>query len=157
MHTELEPSHRRWHPWRILRDHYPEVQVVTTHRLPNGVHGLLAGTTIWICCSLNQVQRRCALTHELIHYVRGVFPIDLSEEAVVEKYTALQLIPFADLLHALRWNRHPDPEELADDLWVTVDVLATRINNLNPIEVAELEYQLDGDWLYPERRTHGHR
>lgn len=153
MDRELEPNRWRWHPWRTLRDQYPELRVITTRQLPSGIHGLLAGTTIWICATLTQRQRRCALTHEIIHYARSIFPVDAAEELIVEKITAIQLIPFSELLAALRWDRHPDPEQMAEDLWVTIDVLATRINNLDPIEIAELEYELDGDWAYPERQS----
>lgn len=124
------------------------MRVVTTRRLPGGRHGYNDGIFIWICATLTQVQRRCALTHEIIHLERGIFPADATEEALVERLTARRLITFDELLSAFRWHRHPDPEEMADELWVTVDVLDTRIRHLDPIEVAELEHHLGGDWSY---------
>lgn len=148
MDTKLLPSHHRWHPWRTLREQYPHLRVVTTRHLPAGRHGHHDGRYIWICAGLTQVQRRCALTHELIHVERGIFPADAAEEALVERLTALRMITFEELLSAFRWDRHPDPAEMAEELWVTIDVLDTRMRHLDPIEVADLEYQLGGDWSY---------
>ncbi|WP_437423940.1 hypothetical protein [Williamsia muralis] len=88
------------------------------------------------------------MTHELIHVERGIFPADAAEEALVERLTALRMITFEELLSAFRWDRHPDPAEMAEELWVTIDVLDTRMRHLDPIEVADLEYQLGGDWSY---------
>lgn len=155
MDTELRPSRHRWHPWRTLREQYPHLRVVTTRHLPAGRHGYNDGRYIWICTSLNQVQRRCALTHEIIHIERGIFPADAAEEALVERLTATRMIPFDELLSAFRWHRHPDPAEMAEELWVTVDVLDTRMRYLDPIEVADLEHELVGDWsyTYPQEGT----
>jgi hypothetical protein len=50
-----------------------------------------------------------------------------------------------DLIAALRWTR--EPAELADALWVDQDTVRARMSNLDPIEVAQLENELDGQWI----------
>ncbi|ETD31239.1 hypothetical protein W823_19095 [Williamsia sp. D3] len=136
---------QRWHPWRTLRTRYPEVRVITTVRLPKGLHGYREGATIWISSALNQRQRRCALTHELFHYERAAFPITHAEELIVRRLTACQLITIDELAAAFRW-RHDSCEQMAEELWVTRDILADRLHFLDPIEVAELEDALGDDW-----------
>ena len=65
-----------WHPWRHLRVRYPDVQVSCRHRLPDDVMGLQQGRRIWLCRTLTQAERRCTLTHELVHRERGPVPPD---------------------------------------------------------------------------------
>lgn len=58
---------------------------------------------------------------------------------------ARRLIALPDLIAALRWTR--EPAELADALWVDQDTVRARMSNLDPIEVAQLENELDGQWI----------
>jgi hypothetical protein len=58
---------------------------------------------------------------------------------------ARRLIALPDLIEALRWTR--DPAELADALWVDLDTIRARMSCLDPIEVAQLENELDGMWI----------
>lgn len=111
--------------------------------------GLQRGTRIWLCRTLTQVERRCTLTHELIHQERGLVADPAAaarEELVVDEIAARRLITLPALIDGLRWSRQP--RELADQLWVDEPTLHTRMNTLDPLEVAELEHTLNGDWLW---------
>lgn len=89
--------------------------------------------TVWLDKHLLQVERRCSLTHELIHIERGHTSCQsASEELSVRAETARRLIPFSALLEQKRWSR--STEELADCLWVTPRVLLDRIELLEPLE-----------------------
>lgn len=134
----------------MLRHHHAEVEVSCTHRLPDHIMGLQRGARIWLCRTLTQAERRCTLTHELVHRERGPVPADPAaaarEEAIVEEISARRLITLPQLADGLRWSRHP--RELAEALWVDQPTLHTRMATLDPLEVAELEHTVDGDWLW---------
>ena len=53
--------------------------------------------------------------------------------------------PIDALADGLRWTR--DPDQLAEHLWVDVPTVRTRLGGLDPIEVAQLEHALDGEWI----------
>lgn len=137
-----------WHPWRVLRVRYPDVHVSCRHRLPDDVMGLQQGRRIWLCRTLTQAERRCTLTHELVHRERGPVPRDpagaAAEERAVDRIAARRLITLSSLVDGLRWTR--DPHQLAEHLWVDLPTLRTRIDSLDPIEVAQLEHELEGQW-----------
>lgn len=139
-----------WHPWRHLRVRYPDVQVSCRSRLPDQLMGLQKGRRIWLCRTLTQAERRCTLTHELVHLERGPLPADpvaaAVEEHAVDRIAARRLITIGSLVDGLRWTR--DPAQLAEHLWVDVPTLQTRMAALDPVEVAELENRLNGDWLW---------
>ncbi|TXI62213.1 hypothetical protein [Mycolicibacterium mageritense] len=139
-----------WHPWRALRDHHNDVDVSCRYRLPDHIMGLQRGARIWLCRTLTQAERRCTLTHELVHRERGPVPTDPAaaarEERVVDEIAARRLITFGQLADGLRWSRQP--RELAEHLWVDEPTLHTRMATLDPLEVADLEHHLDGDWLW---------
>ena len=139
-----------WHPWRHLRVRYPDVQVSSRHRLTDDVMGLQQGRRIWLCRTLTQAERRCTLTHELVHRERGPVPPDpaaaAAEERAVDEIAARRLITLGSLVDGLRWTR--DAHQLADHLWVDLPTLRTRMTTLDPIEVADLENALDGQWLW---------
>lgn len=139
----------RWHPWRHAAEHHPHVLISIDHELPERIWGLQAGSRIWLCRKLNQVRRRCTLTHELVHLERGPVPTDpigrAREELAVSVEAARRLIAVPALIDALRWTR--DPAELADALWVDRPTLRARMENLDPVETAELEHALEGEWI----------
>lgn len=120
-------------PWQLLRT-MPQITVVwaeldSKSALTNG------RDTVWLDKHLLQVERRCSLTHELIHIERGhtSCPPNAAETGVRAE-TARRLIPFPDLLEHKRWSR--SVEELADCLWVTPHVLLDRISHLSDAEQA---------------------
>lgn len=137
-----------WHPWKVAGERFPHITISSHYQLPKGVAGLWKDTTIWLCSTLTQAERRSVLTHELQHVERGLAaPIYRErEERIVDELAARKLIPLPDLIEVLRWTR--DPHEMAHELWTDVHTIRTRMNNLDPIEIAEIENALDGDWLW---------
>lgn len=86
---------------------------------------------------LNQVERRCVLTHELVHLEhghRGCQPPAV--EIAVRREAARRLVRMEHLAAALPWAQ--DCDELADELWVTPMVLADRYDGLTETEMAAL-------------------
>ncbi|MFK5257144.1 ImmA/IrrE family metallo-endopeptidase [Propionibacterium freudenreichii] len=111
--------------------------------------------TIYLDANLNQVERRCALAHELVHVARGQIPADpdlaAREEAAVEQETARQLIDLPELVDAIKWAT--TLAEAADILWVTIPVLQNRLDHLHPAERSSLKRQLL-DPAIPRARRH---
>ena len=138
-----------WNPWRHIGENYPHITVVRDIELPPQVWGMTDGQRIWLCKKLNQVRRRCTLTHEIVHLERGLVPVDARglarEERAVDAEAARRLITLSELIDGLRWTR--DREQLAEHLWVDVPTLKARMDGLDPIEVAQLENALDGMWI----------
>ncbi len=112
--------------------------------------GETSGAEIRLAARLTQAERRSTLTHELIHIERRgrEHPSPIVEERIVEAETARRLIPLPALVDAFRWHRHPDPYQLAEHLWVDAQTAHVRMTTLDPIEVAELEAALDGEWSW---------
>lgn len=130
---DTTPHH---HPWRELR----ALGHLTVHfgDLGHGVWGLTAGDRIWLSSDLSQTERRCTLAHELEHQRRGHDGCQPpAVEAEVAQTVARRLIPFPRLLDALRWARTHD--ELAEELWVDEDTLATRLAHLHPSERTKID------------------
>lgn len=96
---------------------------------------------VFLDVSLRQVERRCALAHEIVHIERGPAPRDAAgyrrEEQIVQRITANRLIGVDRLAEALAWDSRPGA--LADELWVTKDVLLCRLKNLTTAERERLE------------------
>lgn len=140
----------RWHPWKHAGENYPQVLISCGHELPPRVWGLQRGNRIWLCSRLNQVRRRCTLTHEIVHLERGgvvgAGRARRREERVVDEIAARRLIPLDALTDALRWTQRLP--ELAEELWVDQPTIRTRMNTLDPVEVAELEHHLEDQWLW---------
>lgn len=126
------------HPWHILRD--LPVTVDWRDDLPVDLEAATNGMDIiWMSKNLRlQVERRCTLTHEMVH-------IELEHDGYcnpkierrVRKLTAERLIDTADLINAMKWAR--SVEELADELWVTVEVLMDRLHGLSTVERAMIQ------------------
>jgi hypothetical protein len=104
------PAHTRsarYDPWRDLRRNWPEVELIVEPmagdllgEVRNGGHqiALRAGTS--------SGQRRCTLTHELIHLERGLLdcgPWQSREELLVHTEVARRLIPVDVLSEAIRF------------------------------------------------------
>ena len=133
------------HPWRRLRDDYPDWAVQWT-RLPDGLLGVTdhARQVIVLDERLLQAERRCTLAHELEHVRRGPTPAEpvlaAREEAAIDLAAARQLIRINDLGEALAWSDHP--QEVADELWVDAATLATRLRHLTRAETEALTARL---------------
>lgn len=93
-----------------------------------------ATETIHLDSRLNQAERRCTLTHELIH-AHGRDKAEHVTPAVerrVENEAARRLIPLDALADILRWA--PNEHVVADALWVDVDTVRNRLDGLTAEE-----------------------
>ncbi|MCK8674144.1 hypothetical protein M1M07_23910 [Rhodococcus sp. HM1] len=118
--------------------------VTCEYKLEAGRKGLLTTSGIYLDCRLNQAGRRCTLTHEIEHLERGPAPdhphFAALEEHIVEVLAARRLITLPHLLDAAVWTQHP--HELAEELWVTVETLTTRVAHLTREERAHINREL---------------
>lgn len=123
-------------PWGALR------RLTHIHisfiRMPDGAPGRTDGLrVIWLDNRLQQDQRRCTLTHELVHIERGH---DGCQEPRIEyevrAETARRLISIEALCRHAAWASSID--ELAEDLWVTPEVVTDRFQSLTPQETVQL-------------------
>lgn len=131
-------------PWRTLR-HLPHISILFTDddELLDGAHAWYYHRlrAIVMDSRLTQVERRSVLAHELGHVIRGDVPcgdeiLDCRQESVVDQWAARKLITLEALADALRWS--DDRHEVADCLWVTLDLLEVRLRHLHPSERAWL-------------------
>lgn len=125
-----------FHPWRVLRS----LTGVTLHvvELPGTMRGAIHDGHVWIDRRLLQAERRCTLTHELVHLAHGHHGAqDADTEARVQAEAAKLLIPIETLANALRWTR--DVTELAEECWVDERTITARLNGLTSVERAMLE------------------
>lgn len=142
----------RWDPWRAVAQR-PEVTVVFGDPGEGNV-GLvdLRTRTITLCPTLLQDERRSTLAHELVHLERGspCRPGDW-EEREVARLAAVRIIPWAELVEAVRWSDHLD--EQAFELWVDEDTVRVRLATLTPRERDELaRARAERDGLDPPER-----
>jgi hypothetical protein len=92
-----------YHPWRDLRDRWPEVEV-RIEPLAGDLLGELRYPVITLRAGTSSAQRRCTLTHELVHLERGVTACGrwaAREENLVHSEVARRLIPLPALAHAI--------------------------------------------------------
>lgn len=135
---------RDWHPWRALR-HVTDA-TLCWWLLPEGVFETCDVTSGSITLNPGQTQaeRRSTLTHELVHLERGQVPACPiaagREEQAVNAEAARRLIPLEALIDALLWSY--DEHELADELWVDLDMVRARLDNLTDEERATIDAQL---------------
>lgn len=123
-------------PWGALR--------ALTHitiswvRMPDGQPGRTDGVrVVWLDNRLQQDERRCTITHELVHLELGHDGCQRPcVEYQVRAETARRLIPIEDLCRHAAWAR--SIHELAEELWVTPDVAQDRLDTLTPDEKAQL-------------------
>jgi hypothetical protein len=133
-----------WHPWRTLREH-PWITLHWSRNLPTNQLGQTCHDThtITLADGLTQVERRCTLTHELLHVHRGPVPdwCENREERQVDEAAARLLITLDQLADGLLWAA--DEHELADELWVDVPTVRTRLASLTDAETRHLNNRLD--------------
>lgn len=119
-------------PWAEVGKH-PEVRVYI-QRLDDGVVGLTDGVNrIWLDDRLTQVERRCTLTHELVHVEQAhasCQPLRVELEVCLE--AARRLITVDDLARVMPWSIHL--HEMAEELWVTPQTLRDRLIGLRLAE-----------------------
>ena len=139
MVRRLTPPHILVHmfdPWGVLR-RLTHIHISFT-RMPDGVPGRTDGLrVIWLDNRLQQDERRCALTHELVHMEHGH---DGCQEPAIEYQvcaeTARRLIPIDTLCQHAAWAT--SIHELAGELWVTAAIVTDRLQSLTHDETAQL-------------------
>ncbi|WP_269304826.1 hypothetical protein [Aeromicrobium sp. HA] len=128
------------HPWRTLRS-LPEVTLVWHD---GGAKGHFNHDTLTLSLrrGMTQAERRSVVQHELEHHARGRVWAAWREreEAACEIAAARELIDLQKLGETLAWAHCA--EEAADELWVDVDLLKTRLETLHPAERAYLRQRL---------------
>ncbi len=138
----------RFHPWRLLRDRHPDIDVLCTRDLTGDFLGEWRSTGgLELCSTLTQAERRCTLTHEIVHVERGPVPDDerlaQREEAIVDRITACRLIELDHLVDALAWNRWRVDADTAGELWVDLPTLLIRVKNLTDDERRYIDAELE--------------
>jgi hypothetical protein len=135
----------RWHPWRHLRDTYPEVTVSCEYHLPRGKMGAWTERGLYLHRGLDQDGRRAVLSHELAHRQRGTHcdPIhDPREEEACDDLASRWLITMDELVDALAWSRYEVGPEAAGSLWCDVHMLKVRVRNLSADERRHIDTEL---------------
>lgn len=134
-------------PWADLRQNWPHVKLVI-EEMTGDLLGEVRddGRLIALRAGTSAAQRRCTLTHELVHLERGILdcgPWLQREEALVHAEVSRRLIPLADLAAAIRaLGGADDPAALAQWLDVDSETLATRLNRMGSSERTALRRAL---------------
>jgi hypothetical protein len=143
----MTARHPPYDPWRDLQDNWPQVRVVLAP-LPGRLLGELRYPVITLRADSSAAQRRCTLTHELIHLERGVSecgPWAEREERLIEAEVARRLVPLVDLVAALRCVGGEDQRALAATLDVDMQTLRARLGELSDAEREAIRSGLCGD------------
>ncbi|KUM31854.1 hypothetical protein AQ436_01680 [Arthrobacter sp. EpRS66] len=124
-------------PWTIIGAN-PWIEVHHV-RMPDGKPGATDGhQSIWLDDRLTVRERRCVLTHELVHLQYGHASCQSPKhEWKVRRETAHLLIPWPSLIRASA--DHMSLSDLADDLNVTSQLLQDRLQTVSPLEAALLK------------------
>ena len=132
--TDINPS---MNPYAFLAEH-PDLSMELAP-LPPGQRGRWYPDlhVILISNQLTQAERRCTLTHELVHRMRGDLHIDDDLirnrlERSCHQIAARLLLPLPKLAEVLVWSECPS--EAAEALFVDVETLQTRLESLHPAE-----------------------
>lgn len=136
----------RFHPWRRLRDLGPSWRLKWAE-LPPDLYGYTdwRTRTITLAEGMSFEERRCTITHEVEHVLRG--PASgctvASEEMAVDRRSALLLLPsMIEIADALAFH-HGDYELAAEELWVDPWMLEVRLSALRGLERSFLERRLE--------------
>jgi hypothetical protein len=130
-----------WHSWQAIRER-PDI-TVKWEPMPGRLGQWCQRTmTMTLHPEQSQRQRRCTVAHELIHAERGHYGACHSTvDRAVHAEAARRLISLDELVDALLWSQ--DEQELAEDLWVDVATVMTRLEGLTEYERVEIDRRLD--------------
>ena len=126
-------------PWADLRQNWPHVTIVI-EPMTGDLLGEVRddGQVIALRADTSAAQRRCTLTHELVHLERGILdcgPWLQREEGLVHAEVSLRLIPLAGLTAAIRaLGGADDAAALAQWLEVDSETLAVRLSRMTGAE-----------------------
>lgn len=138
---------RRYDPWLDAQQNWPDVQIVI-ERMTGDLLGEVRddGRLIALRAGTSAAQRRCTLTHELVHLERGITDCGRwadREELQVHTTVALRLITPAELVAALRdLGGSDDRPALAQLLEVDSETLQLRLSRIGPAERQDLRRRL---------------
>lgn len=135
---DTSPASDTYHPWRHLHRAWGHVTVEHVDDIDDDRLGETDGLRlIRLRRRQLQVERRCTLTHELIHLERGdEGECPAATEDEIDREAARRLIPWDRLLDAVRWAHGMD--ELAEELWVSPKILHARTTALHADELMEI-------------------
>lgn len=122
-------------PWKVLHA-LTHVTLIWAPLI--GRYGMTNGRDkIYLHPEQLQVERRCTLTHELVHLERRhTNACHSTVENAVRRETARRLVTLDRLVDAYKWSRSLD--EVADECWVTRETLLDRLDHLQPYEAQAL-------------------
>ncbi|MDQ1722895.1 MAG: hypothetical protein QOI26_2629 [Pseudonocardiales bacterium] len=126
-------------PWADLRQNWPHVKVVI-EPMTDDLLGEVRddGQLIALRADTSAAQRRCTLTHELVHLERGILdcgPWHQREESLVHAEVSRRLIPLASLAAAIRaLGGADDPAAIAQWLEVDSETLEIRLSRMSSAE-----------------------
>jgi hypothetical protein len=103
-------SGRSYDPWADLAANWPEVEVVV-RPMRGTLLGELRYPVVALRAGTSTAQRRCTLTHEIVHLERGVTdcgPWADREEHQVDLVVAQRLLPLDVLIAVIRESGDPD-------------------------------------------------
>lgn len=136
----------QFHPWRRLRDLGPTWRLRWAE-LPADTYGFTdwRSRTITLATGMSFEERRCTITHEVEHVLRG--PASscrrLAEEAEVDRISARLLLPdLRDVADALVFH-HGQHDLAAEELWVDPWMLEVRLSTLRGLERGYLDRRLE--------------
>lgn len=128
-------------PWRDVAENWPEVDVVI-EPMAGRLLGVVRYPVIALRAGTSAAQRRCTLTHEIVHLERGVTecgPWAGREELLVHREAARRLIPLPVLTAAAReLGTDGDLARLAQALAVDLETLRCRLDLLTPEELVQV-------------------
>ncbi|HJQ03412.1 MAG TPA: hypothetical protein VJ851_17585 [Jatrophihabitans sp.] len=139
MTAHLNPLPDHYDPWLDLQQNWPQVRVVI-EAMSGDLLGEVrdGGQLIALRAGTSAAQRRCTLTHEIVHLERGIFdcgPWSQREELLVHSTVALRLIPPPALAAAVRdLGGADDLPALAHLLDVDSETLRLRLDRLSIAE-----------------------
>ncbi|MCW2495838.1 hypothetical protein [Jatrophihabitans sp.] len=135
------PTLLRYDPWLDLHENWPEV-VVRIEPMPGRLLGELCYPVIALRAGTSYGQRRCTLTHEVVHLERGVRdcgPWLEREEWYVDREVAWRLLPIELLAPAIRnAGGVEDLTDIARQLDVDTDTLTMRLSLVTRAERARI-------------------
>lgn len=138
-----------YNPWRDLRDNWPDVTVITVP-MTGRLLGLVQYPVIALRADTSAAQRRCTLTHEIVHLERGIDdcgPWEAREERLVHDEVARRLITPDQLVRAARelGGTH-DRAALAAALDVDRETLEVRLSLVTAQELHRMRMPPDDLW-----------
>jgi hypothetical protein len=123
-------------PWGMLRQ-LAHIAIIWTRPHSHSPAATDGTSRIWLDPELTRIERRCALTHELIHIQHQHHGCQLPAiERRVRWEAARLLVKFEHLVYHARWA-HSLPE-LAEELSVTEAVLIDRLQTLDGAQLQTL-------------------